>query len=217
MQHLLLSTEQLETAFGLDRCSFGVSGAPCWGALRASITFAVLLLAAPASQTEPILDCVPEGNARPICEFTNPEDIVALPGGQAILLGEYGGPSEVPGRLVVVELESEKQHTVFPGGQGNGVAEAGWGDPSCAAPPGKAFNAHGIDLVRRDDGRLQLLVVQHGSREAVELFEVIGSGTDWRDRWRDAERDRHLARWPLHLHECDRGAQRAEGRSRHRP
>ena len=41
-----------------------------------------------------------------------------------------------------------------------------------------------MDIVRRDDGRLQLLVVQHGSREAVELFEVIGSGTDWQVEWR---------------------------------
>ena len=149
-----------------------------------SITLAILLLVTQAPQAEPILDCVPKGNARPICEFTNPEDMVALPGGQAILLGEYGGSSEVPGRLAVFELESEKQHTVFRGGQGNGAAEPGWGHPNCATPPGKAFNAHGIDLVRRDDGRLQLLVVQHGSREAVELFEVIGSGADWRVEWR---------------------------------
>ena len=149
-----------------------------------SITFATLLLVTQAPQAEPILDCVPKGNARPICEFTNPEDMVALPGGQAILLGEYGGSPEVPGGLLVFELESEKQHTVFRGGQGNGAAEPGWGDPNCATPPGKAFNAHGMDLVRRDDGRLQLLVVQHGSREAIELFEVIGSGADWRVEWR---------------------------------
>lgn len=149
-----------------------------------SIAFAVLLLVTQAPQAEPILDCVSKSNARPICEFTNPEDMVALPGGQAILLGEYGGSSEVPGGLVVFELESEKQRTVFSGGQGKGAAKPDWGDPNCAAPPGKAFNAHGIDLVRRDDGRLQLLVVQHGSREAVELFEVIGSGADWRVVWR---------------------------------
>ena len=149
-----------------------------------SITLAVLLLVAQALQAEPILDCVPKGNARPICEFTNPEDMVALPGGQAILLGEYGGSPEVSGGLVVFELESEQQRTLFRAGQGEGAAEPGWGDPSCVVPPGKAFNAHGIDLVRRDDGRLQLLVVQHGSREAVELFEVIGSGTDWRVEWR---------------------------------
>ena len=149
-----------------------------------SITFAIPMFVVQAPRADPILDCVPEGNARPICEFTNPEDIVALPGGQAILLGEYGASSEVPGRLVVFELESEKQHTVFRGGRGNGAAEPGWGDQNCATPPGKAFNAHGIDLVRRDDGRLQLLVVQHGSREAVELFEVTGSGADWRVEWR---------------------------------
>jgi integrase len=35
----------------------------------------------------------------------------------------------------------------------------------------RACNSHGIDLVRRDDGRLELLVVQHGGREAVELLE----------------------------------------------
>ena len=142
------------------------------------------MLVTPALQADPILDCVSKDNARPICEFTNPEDMVALPGGQAILIGEYGGSSEVPGRLVVFELESEKQYTLFPGGQGNGASQPGWGDPNCATPPGKAFNSHGIDLVRLDDGRLQLLVVQHGSREAVELFEVIGSGADWQVEWR---------------------------------
>ena len=64
------------------------------------------------------------------------------------------------------------------------VEEERWGDPACTTPPGEKFNAHGIDLVRRDDGRLQLLVIQHGSREAVELFEVMGEGIDWRVAWR---------------------------------
>ena len=145
--------------------------------------FALFLLGGQAPQAEPIIDCVPKGNARPICGFKNPEDIIGLPGDQAILLGEYGHSTEESGRLVVLELESEKQHTVFRGGQGKG-AEPGWGDPSCTTPPRKSFNAHGIDLVRRNDGRLQLLVVQHGSREAVELFEVMGAGTDWRVEWR---------------------------------
>lgn len=146
--------------------------------------FAVLLLGSPALDAEPIVDCVPKGNARPICEFSNPEDMVALPGDQAILIGEFGFSAEVPGRLVVFELESEEQHTVYRGGQGKDVAEAGWGDPNCTTPPGEAFNSHGIDLVRRDDGRLQLLVIHHGTREAVELFEVMGAGTDWQVAWR---------------------------------
>ncbi len=144
---------------------------------------AAWLLGAQAAHAQAIIDCDPIGNARPICGFSNPEDIVALPGDQAILIGEYGASGAVSGGLLVMELESEQVHTVYRGGQG-GPAEPGWGDPACTAPPGEAFNAHGIDLVRRDDGRLQLLVIQHGSREAVELFEVMGEGTDWQVAWR---------------------------------
>ena len=137
-----------------------------------SITFAGLLLVAQAPQAEPILDCVPKGNARPICEFKNPEDMVALPGGQAILIGEYGGSPEVPGGLLVFELESEKQHTVFRGGQGNGAAESGWGDPNCATPPGKAFNAHGMGP--RSPGRWAVAAAGCSTRQSRSGGAVRG-------------------------------------------
>ena len=144
----------------------------------------VLILPGKTHHAEAIIDCEPIGNAKPICGFSNPEDMVALPGDKAILIGEYGASAVATGRLLVLELDSEKHYSVFHGGQGNATAEPGWGDPSCTTPPGDAFNSHGIDLVRRDDGRLQLLVVQHGSREAVELFEVMGQGTNWQVEWR---------------------------------
>ena len=144
----------------------------------------VSLLGPQVAQAQAIIDCVPKGNARPICAFSNPEDMVALPGGQAILIGEYGASAQTTGKLLVFELESEEQRTVYRGGQSQSAAEPGWGDPACTTPPDERFNSHGIDLVRRDDGRLQLLVIQHGSREAIELFEVMGSGTDWRVEWR---------------------------------
>ena len=148
------------------------------------LTAAALLTCTQALQAAAIIECDAKDNARPICGFSNPEDIVALPGNEAILIGEYGASEAVTGRLLVLELDSEQQTTVYRGGQGEGAAEPGWGDPSCTTPPGEKFNSHGIDLVRRDDGRLQLLVVQHGSREAVELFEVMGSGVDWQVEWR---------------------------------
>jgi hypothetical protein len=141
----------------------------------------------PARDDAAIPSCEPVGPVRPICGFTNPEDMVALPGGQAILVGEYGQSAESqPGGLVVFDLRTEERRTVFEGGRDGGTAnsEPGWGEPACQTPPTRAFNSHGIDLVRRDDGRLELLVVQHGGREAVEVFEVLGSGTDWRVVWR---------------------------------
>lgn len=155
--------------------------------LSPGVVISSLLLAVGgvAFAAEPITDCVPKGNARPICSFTNPEDMVPLPGNRAILIGEYGqSGSDHSGSLVVFELESEIRHTVFKGGQQPAVAEAGWGDATCTTPPTPAFNSHGIDLVRRKDGRLQLLVVQHGSREAIEFFEILGHGTDWHVVWR---------------------------------
>jgi len=145
----------------------------------------LLLAAGFAYASGPILDCERKGNARPICTFTNPEDMVPLPGDQAILIGEYGESGDGhSGGLVVFELDGEKQRTVFEGGAHPAVAEKGWGDATCTTPPTSKFNSHGIDLVRRDDGRLQLLVVQHGSREAIEFFEVQGQGTDWQVVWR---------------------------------
>jgi len=138
-----------------------------------------------AEQAGPIIACEAKDNARPICGFTNPEDIVPLPGDQAVLIGEYGTSAEDhSGGLVTLNLETEEKQTVFRGGEKEATSETGWGDPACTTPPTQAFNSHGIDLVRRDDGRLQLLVVQHGGREAVEVFEVLGQGTDWQVEWR---------------------------------
>ncbi len=155
-----------------------------WKIFSAQTALVVLLLGSQTLYAQPIIECEPIGNARPICGFSNPEDIVALPGDEAILIGEYGASAAATGRLLVLELDNEQQHTVYQGGQGKDQAEPGWGDATCTIPPGEAFNAHGIDLVRRDDGRLQLLVIQHGSREAVELFEVMGEGVDWQVAWR---------------------------------
>lgn len=144
----------------------------------------------PARADAAVTSCEPVGPARPICGFMNPEDMVALPGGQAILVGEYGkyAPGHTGG-LVLFDLRTEERKRIFEGGRESAVAQAepepGWGEPACQTPPSRAFNSHGIDLVRRDDGRLELLVVQHGGREAVELFEVLESGTDdWRVVWR---------------------------------
>lgn len=130
-------------------------------------------------------ECGRKGPARAICGFTNPEDMVPLPGDRALLVGEYGqSADDHSGALVVFDLATESRTVVYRGGEGAADAEAGWGAPDCTAAPDERFNSHGIDLVRRDDGRLALLVVQHGSREAVEFFEVQESGRGWQVDWR---------------------------------
>jgi hypothetical protein len=133
----------------------------------------------------PVTDCVAKANARPICIFRNPEDMVALPGDQALIIGEYGQTAaDHSGELALFVLETEERRTLYRGGDMPSVARPGWGDPACRQSPTREFNSHGIDLVRRADGRLALLVVQHGGREAIEFFEVLGEGRDWHLAWR---------------------------------
>jgi hypothetical protein len=144
-----------------------------------------LALAAPSHAAEPILDCEPRGKARPVCGFQSPEDLAPLPGGAAILVSEYGGMlGEKPGSLALLVLRSEERRVLFRGGDASGAPVAGWGDPACPGAPGPDFDPHGIDVASLPDGKLALAVVQHGGRQSIELFELLGAGSEWRLEWR---------------------------------
>ena len=153
------------------------------------VLLSLLLIAsmacAPSSHpVGPIVDCEPKGPARPICGFQNPEDLVAMPGGEAILVSEYGAmDGKTPGRLVLFKLDSEERSVLFRGGDADG-SDVIWGDPACPGPPPPAFSPHGIHLSERPDGAVQLLAVQHGGRESIEFFEVEGEGTEFSVSWR---------------------------------
>jgi hypothetical protein len=131
---------------------------------------------------EPITSCDPIGAATPLCGFQNPEDLALLPGGREVIVSEYGDAGARAGRISLLDLESNRRETLFAGGEG--TAPGPWGAPDCVGPPGPEFSPHGIHLSRRADGSLQLLVVQHGGRESVEMLEVERIGETWRADWR---------------------------------
>jgi len=149
------------------------------------VLFLIAPLAAFAELPGPYLACEAVGPARPICGFQNPEDLAPLPGDEALLVSEYGAiEGGKAGDLALLVLDTDKRRVLFRGGDAKGAAHPGWGDPSCPGPPPAAFSPHGIDLAKRPDGKLQLLVVQHGGRESIEFFEVTGAGSDWSVAWR---------------------------------
>ncbi len=151
---------------------------------RAPSLLAALAALACAGSPEPILSCDPVGNARAICGFHNPEDLELLPDGRHLLVSEFGSmEGGSAGALALFDLASEERTVLYRGGDG-GSATPGWGDPGCTAPPPAEMSPHGIHLSRRADGRLQLLVVNHGGREAVEFFEPSESGSGWELAWR---------------------------------
>ena len=110
---------------------------------------------------------------------------MALPGDEVILVSEYGAmEGGRAGALATLTLADERRRVIFRGGDAEGLGAGDWGSASCPGPPSPAFSPHGIHLSRRSGGALQLLVVQHGGRESIEFFEVVGGGSDYDVRWR---------------------------------
>lgn len=113
-----------------------------------------------------------------------PEDIEVLPDDRYLLLSQFGGMEGGPGSLVVFDRESSEHRRLYPQPGALSGGAGPWGDQRCPGEPGSALSPHGIHLSRRDDGALQLLVVNHGGRESVEFFEVSGAGGDIALEWR---------------------------------
>ena len=134
---------------------------------------AVLGLAACSEPRPPVVDCAPVGNARPVCGFQNPEDLAQLPESKQLVISQMGEmDGSEPGSLVFFAPASDAITPAFAGAEGGGAPNPGWGDSACPGAPDAKFSPHGIALARRPDGALQLLVVNHGGRESIELFEV---------------------------------------------
>ena len=145
----------------------------------APLLFALVLCA--CGSTPPITSCDPIGAATPLCGFQNPEDLALLPDGR-VIVSEYGDAGAKPGRISLLDLASGSHESLYAGGGASGSGP--WGATDCEGPPSTAFSPHGIHLSTRASGGLQLLVVQHGGRESVEMFEVLPADGSWQLAWR---------------------------------
>lgn len=138
----------------------------------------LLLLAAGAlacsKPRPPIEDCVPTHDARPICIFHNPEDFAQLANTHRLVVSQMGRmDGSAGGSLAFFDLERDESWPAYPiAGREDGPRKDGWGDASCPGPPGAALSPHGLDLGRTADRSRALLVVNHGGRESIEMFEL---------------------------------------------
>lgn len=127
--------------------------------------------------------CAEQYGIRPVCGFKNPEDLRVLPGGEWLLVSEMAPfLSDDAGALSLLDLLHEERRSIEILWRDEAGGEM-WGDPACPAPRVERFSPHGIDLTTRDDGRHQLLVVNHGD-ERVEFFEAAQAEGIWRLQWR---------------------------------
>lgn len=127
----------------------------------------------------PAPDCQAVGRLEPICGFGGSEDLEVVPGGRGLLVSESNfefdaeGMHWHPGHLGFLDLTSGQHARLYPNPRTT-TGPGPWGDPLCPGEAGATLSPHGIHLSQRKDGKWQLLVVNHGSRESVEFFEVSG-------------------------------------------
>jgi hypothetical protein len=145
--------------------------------------FTLMCLVACSNDQPEIIGCEPVGDIRPVCGMQTPEDIAALPDGRHLLLAHFGGMTHATGSLGLFDTRSEKLTQLFPLASAMSSQQKAWGESDCPAPALDTFSPHGTHLGQLSDGRWRYLVVNH-SREAVEMFEVLGQGANTTLTWR---------------------------------
>lgn len=115
--------------------------------------------------------CDPIGKATFICGLESPEDLVAVPGSDWIVVSGYEGT----GALNLANARNGTIVQVLPT-TALRVKPDPKNYPGCAGPPNVAdntkFSAHGLN-VRAGTNRVHTLyVVHHGFRESIEVFEL---------------------------------------------
>ncbi len=113
--------------------------------------------------------CEPANGFTPLCGFERPEDLEVVAGGRALLVSEYGALTGArTGRLLLYRPDDGSRRVLWPAAGTDAGGGAGAAD--CPGPPGAEFSPHGIHHATGSD---RVAVVNHGGREAVELFAVI--------------------------------------------
>jgi hypothetical protein len=127
---------------------------------------AVAALPAFAAQppAAPAPPCVPaEGY---ICGQRGPEDLVAV-GTDWVVASAF----EAPGGVTMIRIRDRRSLTIYPSASAREQLDAKT-YPSCPGAPRNAFTTHGVYVAPGAGPVHKLLVVGHGARESIEIFDV---------------------------------------------
>ena len=144
----------------------------------ATMAATVSLLAMPtASAATPVgpVACDPGTTLRFVCGLPAPEDLVLVPGTDWIVassLAEPGDPAATQAPLSLIDARRRTAQPIIPT---SAAPRAPYHD--CVGPPDfTALSTHGMSIRSTGPGTATLLVVGHGAREAVEVFDVATRG-----------------------------------------
>jgi len=124
-----------------------------------------------------------------VCGFAKPEDVETVAARRLVLVSEMGWDAPARGgalSALALDANGRPLDTVlrlWPRGSAEAAPDALRGDPACRQPPDpNAFSGHGLGT-RTVAGAVEIAVVGHGAREAIELFELEGAGEAARAVW----------------------------------
>lgn len=133
------------------------------------IAGAVALVGRGASAAEP---CNPVGSLHFVCGAMNSEDLVRVPGTDWIVASGFAGGGASVGHLYLVNARDKSLKVLFPGASPSIRPDKTTYEACPGAPDLTKFSAHGLNLRSGSNGVHTLYVVNHGGREAIELFEL---------------------------------------------
>ena len=114
--------------------------------------------------------CDPDGEVRFLCGPVNPEDLAPVPQSPWVIV------SSREGYLYLADTRDHTSTVLFPTETSRAQHDtATYG--ACPGPLTSQFRPHGLNLRPGDGGAHTLLVVGHGGRESIEVFELDTGGT----------------------------------------
>jgi hypothetical protein len=140
--------------------------------MKARLLLMALMLAIcglPAGRTR-AADCAPDGTIKFVCGVLNPEDLVAVPGGDWIVASGMNG-----GAIHLINTHDYRTLQAFPSASARHRLDSRT-YASCPGPldpnEKEKFSAHGLNLRPGRDGVHAVYLVHHGFRESIEVFEL---------------------------------------------
>lgn len=127
-----------------------------------------------------LLDCGAHGEFEILCGTRSPEDLELTPDGKFLIVPQFVNVRGGTGADLVLFDIAKKTYSKLPV---TAEPRKDWGDPTCPGPVGNAIVPHGISLSKRTGGALQLYVVNHGTRQSMELFELKYAAGTWQLTW----------------------------------
>jgi hypothetical protein len=122
----------------------------------------------------PLMKCGVHGDIDIICGTRSPEDLEVTPDGKSLIVSQFvGGPAGAGVAGLMLFDPAKKTFTRL---AVSAEPRKDWGEPACPGPIGDALRPHGISLLKRAGGAVQVFVVNHGGRESIEMFELKQAG-----------------------------------------